>query len=70
MGLFITTNIYTGFVDERDGEGFRKRLFIFNTKPLPRKYNTDTSGAVFCFLLAVSTYEQLFSETYLSHTIK
>ena len=41
-GFFITTNIYPDFGDERDATAVRKRLCVFETKPLPRKDNTVT----------------------------
>ena len=42
-GFFITTNVYPDFGAEADCEAIRKRLALFNTRPLPQK-NCKVSG--------------------------
>lgn len=47
--FFITTNIYPDFGDEKDAGAVRKRLCLFNTKPLPRKEITVFVELCFAF---------------------
>ena len=41
-GFYITTNTYPDFGSGSDGVAIRKRLAVFDTKPLPRKDNKST----------------------------
>ena len=42
-GFYITTNEYPDFGPGVDGEATRKRLAVFETKALPKKYNKASS---------------------------
>lgn len=47
-GCYITTNIYPDFGQNDDAEAIKRRLSIFETKPLPQRDN-NVSGKYVVF---------------------
>ena len=47
-GFFITTNVYPDFGPGPDSDAIRRRLSVFETKPLPRKDNNATGKHFSC----------------------